>query len=430
MAHRRSPPGWREPVVLAAYLLLAIVRTGIGDDFATRCYGGGRGDPGQDGWVLARVTSQLLREPWRPFEGNIYYPAHDSVLFKDPLLGPAVLVLPLRALGANPVLLYNAAILLSLLVAAWGCYRLARRLGAAPRAAFLAGVVVPYAGPQMARLIHLNLLAIPFFPLLLLGLVELLERPQLRAALAAGLGFALQAATSGYHAFSAALVALVAGAWGLRRARDARLWLWGTVAVALAVLVLLPYVSGFARLSRHEARMQRDGAVTEAESLDLADLFASHAYLWRGVLLPGHSFFPGLVVLLLAARALRDLRRDRYVRLLAAIVVVTFAFALGPRIRWRGRALAPGPFALAARWTAVHGLSAVPLGLADARASLRAPRIEASCHSGARPPSPWPASRLWPPSGRARREARVSSARRDAARYRAHAAARAGPAGG
>lgn len=349
---RPQPRGGRwlgESTVLAAYLLLAIAQTGLHGDLATRCYGGGRGDPGQDGWVLARVTSQLLREPWRPFEGNIYYPSHASVLYKDPLLGPAVLVLPLKAAGANPVLLYNAAILLSLLLASWGSYRLARRLGAAGRAAFLAGVVIPYAGPQMARLIHLNLLAIPFFPLLLLGLVELLEAPRARAAVMTGLAFALQAATSGYHAFSAALVACVTAAWGLRRARSARLWLWGAVALAMALFVLEPYVSGFARLGRGDARMRRDDAATVVGSLDLADVFASHAYVWERVLLPGQPFFPGLVVLLFAARAVRDLRRDPYVRLLVPIVLVTFAFALGPQIRWRGRTLAPGPFALAAR---------------------------------------------------------------------------------
>lgn len=380
-----------ELAVLAAYVCLALAQSRITGDLTTHCYGGGRGDPGQDGWVLARVTSQLLREPWRPFEGNIYYPSHSSVLYKDPLLGPAVLVLPLKALGANPVLLYNAAILLSLIVASIGCYLLARRLGAARRAAFLAGVVVPYTSQQMARLFHLNLMAIPFFPFLLLGLVELLESPRLRAALLAGLSFALQAATSGYHAFSAALLALVTGAWGLPRARGARPWLWSAAALAVAALVLQPYVSGFGWVREHDARMQRGAEVAVVESLDLMDVFASRSYVWNGLLPQGHAFFPGLVVLLLAGRALRDLRRDAYVRLLALIVLATFAFALGPQIRFRGRALAPGPFALAARaipWLdamrhphtlAVPGLMALGILAALGLSRSRLSRSRAGC---------------------------------------------------
>lgn len=328
------------------YLLLAMGQSRIWGDWSSRCYGGGRGDPGHDGWVLARVTTQLLHEPWKPFEGNIYFPSPSSVLYWDPLLGPAVLVLPLRALGANPVLLYNAAVVLSLLVASLGCARLARRLGAAPLAACLAGIVVPYTSQQMARLVHLNLLAIPFFPLLLLGLVELLERPRLRAALLAGLSFALQAATSGYHAFSAALLALVSAAWGWRRLGDPRVWLWGGLSAALALLCLYPYVAGFLWLRQHEAHMARGEQVAAAGALNLASLLVSDAYVWRGLLPGSMPFFPGLIVLALAARALRDLRRDTYVRLLALVALCAFALALGPQVRAGSLTLGPGPFAL------------------------------------------------------------------------------------
>jgi len=328
------------------YVLLAMGQSGIYDGWSSRCYGGGRGDPGHDGWVLARVTTQLLHEPARPFDGNIYYPSRASVLYWDPLLGPAVLVLPLRALHAGPVLLYNAAIVLSLLVASLGCGRLARRLGASPLAACLAGIAVPYTSHQMARLVHLNLLAIPFFPFLLLGLVELLERPRLRAALLAGLSFALQAATSGYHAFSAVLVVLVSAAWGWRELRDRRVWLWGGAAGLLALACLYPYVDGFLWLRQHEAHMARGAQVATAGGLNLASLLVSDAYLWRRLLSGSPAFFPGLVVLVLAGRALRDLRRDKYVRLLALVALCAFALALGPQVRVGRLSLGPGPFAL------------------------------------------------------------------------------------
>lgn len=332
-----------------AFVALALARTGIHGDLATRVYGGGGGDPGMHGWALTTVATQLLREPWRPFEGNIYYPSHHSVLFGDPLLGPAVLVLPLRALGAGPVLLFNAATLLSLVVASWGSYRVARRLGAPRAGAFLAGVAVPYTGQQMERLVHLNLLAIPFLPWLLLGLLDLLERPGWRPALVAGLAFALQAATSGYHAFGVSLLALVVAAWGWRRLADRRVLAWGLLSALLAGLLLLPYVSGFLELAREEARMSRGLEVARANGLDLASFFVSRAWLWRGLLPDGQPFFPGLAVLLLAGRALLGLRGDRRVRLLALLALAAFVMALGPEVRWRGTPLLPGPFALAMR---------------------------------------------------------------------------------
>lgn len=332
-----------------AFVALALLRTGIHDDLGTRVYGGGRGDPGMHGWAVTRVATQLLSQPWRPFEGNIYYPSRHSVLYGDPLLGPAVLVLPLRALGAGPALLFNAATLLSLVVASWGCYRVARRLGAARAGAWLAGLAVPYTSQQMERLVHLNLLAIPFLPWLLLGLLDLLERPGWRPALLAGLSFALQAATSGYHAFGVALLTSVVAAWGWRRLKEPRVLAWGLLSALLAVALLYPYVSGFLELAREEARMSRGLEVARANGLDLASLFVSRSWIWRPFLPDGQPFFPGLAVLLLAGRALATQRGDRRVRLLALVALVTFVMALGPEVRWRGTPLLPGPFALALR---------------------------------------------------------------------------------
>lgn len=339
---------WRHEAIRAAgYLALAAAQTRIAFHLATRCYGGGGGDPAQDAWVLSRVTHQLLHEPWRPFEGNLYFPSPDSVLFSDPLLGPAVLLLPLRLFTANPVLLYNLAFLVTLTVSSLGFDRLARRLGATPLSAVLAGIAIPYSAQQMARLYHLNLLTLSFFPFLIAGLLSLLERPRARAAALAGIAFALQAATSGYHAFSCLLVSLTVGAFEIRRFAKARTWAFVALAALLAAVMLHPYLSGFLFLRENEARMVREARVPAAHGLDLSWFLVSRGYLWRRVLRDGSQpFFPGLVVLVCAAVALRDFRRDRNVRLLSLIGLASLALAMGPRIRWAGEVLGPGPLAL------------------------------------------------------------------------------------
>ena len=335
---------------LLVYLALAGAHTRILTDLATRTYGGGGGDPGQDAWILSRVTHQLLHEPWRPFEGNLYFPSHHSVLFCDPLLGPAVLVLPLRLVTANPVLLYNAAVLLALAVASLGFDRLARRLGASPLAAVLAGIAIPYSSQQMARLYHLNLLALTFFPFLIHGLLDLLERSRASAAVRTGVAFALQAATSGYHAFSCVLVSLVAAAWGARFLRSRRTLALALLAALIALALLYPYVSGFLWLRANEGRMVRDASVPAAYGLDWSWLFVSRSYAWRTLLRGGEPFFPGLVVLVFAALGLREFVRDRYVRFLALLAVVSLILAAGPELRWRGQVLGPGPFGFLREW--------------------------------------------------------------------------------
>src|SRR6185503_18512387 len=113
-----------ELAVVLASLLLAAAESRIWNDFNTRFYGGGLGDPGQHAWALASETRQMLRAPWHPFEGNVYYPSHASLLYGDPLLGPAVLVLPGRLFSSDPVLLYNLAVLLSLTLCSLTSYRL------------------------------------------------------------------------------------------------------------------------------------------------------------------------------------------------------------------------------------------------------------------------------------------------------------------
>src|SRR5438445_2696894 len=156
----RLPPGGRdfvrEALIVSGFTLMALLRTGLGRGLGTRFFVGV--DAVQDVWILNWVTGHLVRDPARLWEGNNFFPSHDAILFCDPLLGPAVLVLPLRLFTSNPVFLYNAAVLLVLVAASWGFYRLAWKLSDDRRAALLAGFAIPYLPQQTHHMIHLNLL--------------------------------------------------------------------------------------------------------------------------------------------------------------------------------------------------------------------------------------------------------------------------------
>ena len=331
-----------EVAVLLGFLALAAAETGLFSHLGTRAFAGP--DPVIDIWTLHWVATHVVKDPARLFEGNIFFPAHDTVLFSDPLLGPALLVLPLLPFTSNPVLLYNAAVLLALTLTSHGLWRLTKALGADGVSALLPGIAVPYCAHQFGHLTQLNLTAICGLPWLLLALLRLLERPGWRTAAAAGLAFAWQAATSGYQAFTCALLSLTVAAWGFRAFARPRTIVFAVMAALLAGALLAPYVLGFRRLDAKE-RMERPVEDTVTHSLSLPDdLFRTQAFAWRRLLRPrGDSTFPGLTVLALAgAAAVRA--RGPHVRLLLLVAAVFLLLSLGPVLVVGGRAVMPLPY--------------------------------------------------------------------------------------
>ena len=153
-------------------------------------------------WALDWVSKHFLSA--RMFDGNIFYPSPHSVLFVEPVLGPAALAVPLRLFTANPILIYNACNILVMALASYGMYRLAFTMTGDRGAALLAGVVVPYAPQQLRHLVHINLITIAGFPFMILGLLRLFVKPGPWPALLAALAYVFQAGTSGYHAISGA----------------------------------------------------------------------------------------------------------------------------------------------------------------------------------------------------------------------------------
>src|SRR5918911_784338 len=53
-------------------------------------------------WIVAWVQHQLPRNPLHLFEANIFFPAHDTLAFSEPLIVPALIGAPARMLGSSP----------------------------------------------------------------------------------------------------------------------------------------------------------------------------------------------------------------------------------------------------------------------------------------------------------------------------------------
>ena len=328
--------------MLLGFLALAAAETGLVSNLGSRAFAGP--DPVIDIWTLHWVATHLLKDPARLFEGNIFFPAHDTVLFSDPLIGPALLVQPLLPFTSNPVLLYNAAVLSALALTSHGLWRLTRALGADWVSALLPAIAVPYCAHQIRHLTQMNLAAICGLPWLLLALLRLLERPGWRTAAATALAFAWQAGTSGYQAFTCAALCLTVAAWGFRAFARPRTIVFAVVAALLAGGLLAPYIAGFLRLDAAD-RMERPVEDIVTHSLSLPDgLFRTQAYAWRWLFrLRGDSAFPGLIVLVLAGTAAVS-ARGPHVRLLLLVAAVFLLLSLGPVLVLWGHAVMPLPY--------------------------------------------------------------------------------------
>jgi len=266
-----------------------------------------------------------------------------------------VLVSPLRLVTDSPAALYNAAVLAVLTLSGYGFWRLARELTGDPASALLAGAAIPYTSQLLSHLYQLNLLTTAGYPILLLALLYVIERRSWTAALAAGVAFAFQAGTSGYHAFACAFLCLVVAAWAGRRLLDPGTLARLAGAATLAAVLLAPYLLRHLA-HRGEADLARPLHWAETWSVDLpGGLFSSHTYLWRS-LMPDHGLpiWPGAVVLILGtAGAWRE--RSPRARLLLLIAGVFFVLSLGPELRVGGRPLLPLPYLLLYKYLPLFG---------------------------------------------------------------------------
>ena len=261
-------------------------------------------------WIMAWVAHQLPRVPAHLFDGNIFYPARDSLAFSEPLIVPALMGAPMYWLGASPVLVFNIILLLGFALTAWAGYTLAFEWTGDRAAGILAGSMFAFNTHTLTRLAHMQGIHAWGLPLALLAADRLLVHGRWRDAVWLAVWMAAMAYTSGYLiVFAAVMIAVVILArvpdWWQRPGRAAMLFGGATLLAAVAVVpAYLPY-----------RRVARLGMVRSIEAVTdfsatlkgyLAAAGRIHFSTWSSGFWanPVDAFFPGFVVIALAGAAI------------------------------------------------------------------------------------------------------------------------------
>jgi len=201
-------------------------------------------------WAVARNAHALLHHPDRLFDAEPCHPAEGTLALSPPLITLGLLGVPLRALGAEPLVVYNAAVMSLDWIAAFAMFLLIRAWTGSPAAGIAAGLLFAFHPAK----IGLGFVTRPMITdtgwtvLALFFATRFFARGRWRDAIGMAAACAAQIAVSFYPLLVAAILALPMGAWllahyGVRRLRPGPLVLALVLIAAAAVATLGPYLA-------------------------------------------------------------------------------------------------------------------------------------------------------------------------------------------
>ena len=237
----------------------------------------------------ARNAAALLRgDPRALIDQALCHPVPMSATLGEHMIELGLLGLPGYAVSGNPILAYNTACLLLLMIAGVGAFAVVRHWTGSSGAGFAAALLFAFYPSRIDNLVHPPVIGTHWMPWVLLAFERLIETGRVRYALGLGAAASLQAWVGAYPLMVLAFFAAPYGAvrLGQLRARlDTRRLALLSLAVALAggaaALALVPYA-----LAGDVWGVLRERAI----------------YLvWAPDLLPGGSLSLGIMAFLLAA---------------------------------------------------------------------------------------------------------------------------------
>ena len=235
---------------LVVFLVLAAVHTWpLSGSPATKSLNH-NADAEQWAWTLSWIPHALAHQPTRLFDGNIFAPEPRVLALSDPVIVPGVMAIPLRALGASPVLTFNLVMLAGLVLTAWAGWLVAWRWTGSSGAAIVTGALVAFNTHLLTRLAHIPAAHSWGLPLTLYLADRLIgddrdatQRTYWRDGALLALVIAAVAATSIYTLAFAGLIVAVVMVCALPRWRAiARIALSSAGGLLLALPALSPYV--------------------------------------------------------------------------------------------------------------------------------------------------------------------------------------------
>lgn len=267
------------------------------------------GDPVFSAWRLARFAHQLMNEPSRLFDGNIYHPARDTLTYSDPTVLEAVAAFPFIAAGTDPLIVSNALLLVSFPLCALAFFFTGWRLTADPQAACVAGIL---GGLSTFKIEHYNHLELQFFffaPLAMLCLLRMLAAPSWRTGASFGAIVVAQWLACMYlgvmlFVFLAPIALLAAVAWRLRPTRRLGIALATSAVIIVAggSFIAVPFLRSEAERGGRSIQEVRLFSATPASYGDRHRSLATYRNIGdRSQNLPERELFPGSLPLALAA---------------------------------------------------------------------------------------------------------------------------------
>ena len=315
----RSSAGWpglrlalptRQEWLAASAILAAATAWALREQIRTLSGVPDYGDPLFSMWRLSAIAHNLVTDPWHLFDGNMYFPATNTLAYSDAILLPGLVAAPFVLAGAPVALVYGAMVVLSFLLAGLSMFLLARAVTHRFAPALLAGVLFALYPYRFSSYSHLEKLGTFFMPLALLLLVRVLQTGGLKEGLALGLVIALQALWSMYLGVFLAIgltaFALVRWAGGhfLWRERARSLIAGALLTVAVVGPCTLPYVRARAVVGERQRGEVLAYSATRADYVTVSP----RSRLYGGVLPAGENgerhLFPGLTALAFAGVAL------------------------------------------------------------------------------------------------------------------------------
>ena len=266
------------------------------------------GDPLFSIWRIAWVSHQIVRDPLRLFDGNMFYPERLTLTYSDSMIVPAMLSAPFFWIGVHPVLIYNLLLLSAFVFSGVTMFLLVRALTGRIDAAMIGATVFVLYPYRYEHYPHLELLMTMWMPLLLWALHRAIARGRLRDGLAAGLFFALQMLSSLYYGlFLAVYLIPLGGALWLARGRPIKPLVGLAAGAAVAAVLISPVI--YAYTANKAMVGDRGVGAVQFYSADGSDYLKPHFRSlvygrWAEGGNPERQLFPRIMPVVLATAAL------------------------------------------------------------------------------------------------------------------------------
>ena len=365
----RLRAAWPQLAVLIAFLALAVLLLGATWTApTTRTLGGGVGDPGVFIWFL-RWTPFAIGQRITPFFSDyLNHPGGINLMWNTWVPLPGLLLSPLT-LAFGPVLSLNVLLTLAYGLSAWSAYLAIHRFVPSHGAAAAGGLVYGFSPSMIGHAHHPNLILVFLLPLLLVLVDEVLIRQRwspVWLGVALGLVAAAQLLTGeellvATGLISAALLVVLVAMFP--RAVPGRVR-YAVTAIAVSLLVFGPLVAWPVKAQlTGRARVQSDITPEVRGSSDLLAVvtpnrlsaIAPNAAIRLGDRFRGSKeTYLGIPMLLVAVAVVIARRRDAFVRVGFAMLVVCLLLSLGARLRIGGQ-----PTDVVLPWAAMEALPLV-----------------------------------------------------------------------